>query len=330
MRQAAGALEAAGRHPASVPIRVGVDLGTAFTVIVVTDEARRPLAAANTFADVVPDGVVWDFTGAQQVVRGPDGGGGAQPRERSGSVTIPPAVTTSDHRAHRYVVEGAGIECTAVVDETTAANAVLGIADGAVVDIGGGTTGVAILKDGEIVAGIDEPTSGTHLSLVIAGAYKIPFEKARKASARPSGRRRRCPSSGPTLEKVATIVDAIGDGIDTIHLVGGTAAFPGIADIMTEITSYPRRWRPSPCSSRRSGWRVGRTTHEGRPLTWPRDRVSAEGRSATLTASSPSSRRSSAPSRRAPPPVEGHEQPLRGDGSRQLGVPRRRQRVEGR
>lgn len=250
MKQAAAALKRPAAIDPSVAIRVGVDLGTAFTVIVVTDEAGRPLAAANAFADVVRDGVVWDFTGAQQIVRGlkrrlEDVTG----RElSSGSVTIPPAVSNSDHRAHRYVVEGAGIDCTAVVDETTAANAVLRIADGAVVDIGGGTTGVAILKDGMIVANVDEPTGGTHLSLVIAGAYKIPFEKAEKRKRSPKWQAELLPVVRPTLEKVATIVGSaiVGHDVQTIHLVGGTAAFPGIADIMTEITGVPSSVAPQP------------------------------------------------------------------------------------
>ncbi|MBK7821062.1 MAG: ethanolamine utilization protein EutJ [Tessaracoccus sp.] len=250
MKQAAAALRRPAAIPSSVPIKVGVDLGTAFTVIVVTDEAGRPLAAANVFADVVRDGVVWDFTGAQQVVRGlkhrlEEATGRELTR---GSVTIPPAVTTSDHRAHRYVVEGAGIDCTAVIDETTAANAVLGITDGAVVDIGGGTTGVAILKGGEIVANIDEPTGGTHLSLVIAGAHKIPFEKAEKRKRSPKWQAELLPVVRPTLEKVATIVGRAiaGHEVDTIHLVGGTAAFPGIADIMTDITGVPSSVAPQP------------------------------------------------------------------------------------
>ena len=50
--------------------------------------------------------------------------------------------------------------------------------NGAVVDIGGGTTGISILKDGEVVYIADEPTGGTHFSLVIAGAYGKPFQEA--------------------------------------------------------------------------------------------------------------------------------------------------------
>ncbi len=250
MKAASGALKRPRPIPPSVPIRVGVDLGTAFSVIVVTDENGRPLAAANRFADVVRDGVVWDFSGAQAVIR--------ELRARleratgraltNAAVTVPPAVFESDHRAHRYVVEGAGMDCVAVVDETTAANAVLGISDGAVVDIGGGTTGVAILKDGQVVANIDEPTGGTHLSLVIAGAFGIPFEEAERRKVRTKGQADLLPVVRPTLEKVSTIVrDAVaGHDVDVITLVGGTAAFTGIAEIMTEVTGIRTVVAPKP------------------------------------------------------------------------------------
>lgn len=188
MKSANGALRHPARIDAGTPIRVGVDLGTAFTVIMVTDDAGKPLAAAHAFADVVRDGVVWDFAGAQAVVRDlKDRLESATGRELlHAAVTIPPGVLEADHRAHRYVVEGAGMECAAVVDETTSANRILGIRDGAVVDIGGGTTGVAILRDGEVIANIDEPTGGTHLSLVISGALKVSFAEAEKRKMRTS------------------------------------------------------------------------------------------------------------------------------------------------
>ena len=54
--------------PARV-VKVGVDLGTAYTVLVVLDERDAPLAVAYERADVVRDGVVVDFVGATDVVR---------------------------------------------------------------------------------------------------------------------------------------------------------------------------------------------------------------------------------------------------------------------
>ena len=250
MKAAAKALKSPQPIPADLPIKLGVDLGTAFTVLVVTDEAGTPLAAAHTFADVVRDGVVWDFAGAQQVVRNlrlqlEEATGRELTR---GAVTIPPGVNAADHRAHRYVIEGAGIDCTAVIDETTAANAVLGIRNGAVVDIGGGTTGVAILRDGEVIANIDEPTGGTHLSLVIAGAFGIPFEEAEKRKVKPRLQRELLPVVRPTLEKVATIVrDAVRDhDVDHITMVGGTAAFFGAADIVADVTGRRTTLAPHP------------------------------------------------------------------------------------
>ena len=47
-----------------------------------------------------------------------------------------------------------------------------------VVDIGGGTTGLAILKEGKVVQIEDEPTGGTHLTLVLSGNYHVSFEEA--------------------------------------------------------------------------------------------------------------------------------------------------------
>src|SRR5690606_17125673 len=98
-------------------VRVGVDLGTAYTVLIVTDESGRPLVGASRFADVVRDGIVWDFAGAQRVVAELK----ADVEQRAGrelthaAVTLPPAVSANDRRAHRYVLESVGIECTAVV-----------------------------------------------------------------------------------------------------------------------------------------------------------------------------------------------------------------------
>ncbi len=250
MKKAAQVLKKPGKIDPNLPIKVGVDLGTAFTVIIITDEDGRPLAAANQFADVVRDGIVWDFSGAMSVVRSlKEKLEKATGRQlTAGAVTIPPAVNESDHRAHHYVLEGCGIECTAVVDEPTAANAVLGMTNGAVVDIGGGTTGVAILKDGKVVETLDEPSGGTHLSLVISGSLGVSFDEAEQMKRDPANHAKLMPLVRPTLEKVSTIVKEgiAGKGVERIQMVGGTCAFTGIEQIMTTVTGIESTVAPEP------------------------------------------------------------------------------------
>lgn len=48
---------------------VGVDLGTAYIVVVVVNAERKPVACALEFAQVVRDGLVVDYTGATRIVR---------------------------------------------------------------------------------------------------------------------------------------------------------------------------------------------------------------------------------------------------------------------
>ena len=78
--------------------------------------------------------------------------------------------------------------------------------DGAVVDVGGGTTGIAVVQDGEVVYTADEATGGTHFTLVIAGAHHISFEQAETDEDRPAEQTRLFPVVRPVMEKVATIV----------------------------------------------------------------------------------------------------------------------------
>jgi ethanolamine utilization protein EutJ len=221
-------------------VRAGVDLGTAYTVVIAVDDAGHPLAGAYRFADVVRDGVVLDYMGAVELVRDLRKEVEAKlGRELStAAVTIPPGVPVSEVRSHGYVVEAADLRCTAIVDEPTAANAVLRITDGAVVDIGGGTTGVAIVRGGEVIATADEPTGGTHLSLVLAGAGRTSFEEAEQAKRDPANHARLFPVVRPVMEKIATIVGRHIQpyDVDEIYLVGGTSAFAGIAEVIGGVT----------------------------------------------------------------------------------------------
>ncbi len=225
------------------PLYVGVDLGTADTVLAVLDAEKRPLAGTYRFANVVRDGLVVDFIGAidllRQLKRQVEARLG---RELTHAATgYPPGVPRVEVRATANVLIAAGLECTAVVDEPTAANAVLQVRNGAVVDVGGGTTGIAIFRDGNVVYTADEATGGTHFTLVIAGALRIPFEKAEALKTNPAEQGRLFPLVRPVMEKVGTIVarHIARYHVEHICLVGGTAAYPGIAQVVEEVVGVP-------------------------------------------------------------------------------------------
>ena len=139
--------EAGPVGPVTGALKVGVDFGTAYTVVVALDADDRPLAGAAEFADVVRDGVVVDFLGALDLLTRLK----ARVEARLGRAltsahgAYPPGIPEDDARAVRHVIEAAGMECSGLVDEPSAANAVLGLRDGVVVDVGGGTTGIALV-----------------------------------------------------------------------------------------------------------------------------------------------------------------------------------------
>jgi len=226
-------------------VRVGVDLGTAYTVLTVLDEKGRPLIGEYKFAQVVRDGLVVDFIGAVDLLRAMK----ARVEERLGlelthaASGFPPGVPGAEVRATANVVEAAGMQCRGLIDEPSAANNVLGLKDGAIVDIGGGTTGIAIIEDGEVVYTADEATGGTHFSLVIAGASGVSFEEAEAIKIDPSQQRRLFPIVRPVMEKMATIVErhVRNTSVKSIVLVGGTTLFPGMASVVEEITGLPTK-----------------------------------------------------------------------------------------
>ena len=146
------------------------------------------------------------------------------------AAAIPPGTENVDSGAVANVVRGAGFTISNVLDEPTAANMVLKIKDGAVVDIGGGTTGISIFKDGKVVYIDDEATGGTHFSLVLAGAYKMSFDEAELFKRDEKNHREIFPVLKPVIEKVSSIISKQVEGhdVDEIALVGGTACLTGI------------------------------------------------------------------------------------------------------
>jgi ethanolamine utilization protein EutJ len=230
-------------EPNSIPLsslHVGVDLGTAYTVLVVLDEQYKPIAGEYQFAQVTRDGLVVDFIGAVDLLKEMK----ARIEKKLGfllasaATGYPPGVPQAEVRATANVLFGAGLECTALVDEPTAANNILQIRDGAIVDVGGGTTGIAIFRNGEVVYTADEPSGGTHFSLVIAGATGMTFEEAEALKKDPNEQARLFPIVRPVMEKVGSIINRHIEGhqVDKLYLVGGTCAYPGMDKVIEEYT----------------------------------------------------------------------------------------------
>ena len=227
-------------NPYEGELKVGVDLGTANIVLSVVDSNNRPIAGAMYPSSVVKDGIVVDYIGATRVVR--------DLKDQVESIigvpltkaatAIPPGITEGNTKVIANVVESADLEVVNVIDEPTAASCVLGINDGAVVDVGGGTTGISIIKDGKVVFTADEPTGGTHMTLVLAGFMKKSFEEAEEMKKDKSHERDVFTIVKPVVEKMASIVSKYIQGydIETIYIVGGACCFKEFERIFKKET----------------------------------------------------------------------------------------------
>lgn len=243
-------------QPPSGRLRVAADLGTAYLVLAVLDEDGTPVAGEYQFAQVVRDGLVVDYVGAVDRLAAMK----ARVEARIGrelayaASAYPPGVPPAEVRATANVVEAAGMQCLHLVDEPTAANALLGLQNGAIVDVGGGTTGIAIIEDGRVVYTADEATGGTHFSLVIAGAHNVSFEDAEAMKTDSAQQARLLPVVRPVMEKVAGITarhiaaheSQGGQRVAQIILVGGTVAFPGMAEVVEQYTGIATDVPPHP------------------------------------------------------------------------------------
>lgn len=218
----------------------GVDLGTACVVMAVLNENHEPVAGTYRYADVVRDGMVVDYLGAIRLVR--------EMKEKLedqlgtelvyAAAAIPPGTDTLDGGAVRNVVEAAGFEVTCLLDEPTAANNVLKLTDGAIVDIGGGTTGISVFKDGNVVMTDDEPTGGTHFSLVLSGSYHMPYEQAEEYKRDYHNHKEIYPVVRPVVEKLAVLITDMlkGQPVNRLVLVGGSSCLTGIENDIERLT----------------------------------------------------------------------------------------------
>lgn len=240
-------LEACRHKPRTVtanePLYVGVDLGTAYIVVVVVNARKEPVACAMRFAEVVRDGLIVDYTGGMTIVRELT----AELEEKLGrtlekaATAVPSGTNERDCATHRHVVEGAGYIVTALLDEPTAANSVLHVQNGAIVDIGGGTTGIAVLEQGRVVYVADEPTGGTHVSLVLSGNYNISLGEAEDLKKDAHRQKEILPVVRPVVEKMASIIrqHIEGRNVSALYLVGGTCCLKDMEKIIEQETGVP-------------------------------------------------------------------------------------------
>lgn len=221
-------------------LRFGVDLGTATIVLSAVDADGEAVYWDFLPEQAVRDGVVVDFRRAAEAVavlkRRAETALG-RPVE-SAAAAHPPGVPVSDCRACRFVLEQAGIECRVLTDEVSAAIAMLGIEDGVIVDVGGGSTGVGTLAAGKLVTLSDRPGGGHHLDLILAGALGISIEDAEK--------RKRLEGAEhlhilrPGIERVAeSIRRQCGEGPHTVHLAGGALMIPGASQVVEQYLGWP-------------------------------------------------------------------------------------------
>lgn len=239
----------------SGPMRVGVDLGTGNIVLAVVDGSDAPVAGASAASTVVRDGVVVDWMGAVKAVR--------RLRETlelqlgtsfdAAAVAVPPGIDAGTCKVFTNVLEAAGLEVAEVVDEPVAAATALGIRTGAVIDVGHGTTGVSVLREGTVELSVDEPTGGHHMSLVVAGALGMDYDAAELFKRDPGNADLVFGLIRPTIEKMADIAARALTGFDAlpIHLTGGASSFPGTARIFSEVigstvTPSPEPLYPTP------------------------------------------------------------------------------------
>jgi ethanolamine utilization protein EutJ family protein len=221
-------------------LKVGVDLGTSNIVITVLDKNNVPVAGEVYPASVVKDGIVVEYLKAVTIVRELKGRLEKTLNRtlENAATAIPPGISKGNIKVIQNVVEAADFSVTNVIDEPTAASEVLQIKDGAVVDVGGGTTGISILKNGEVVYSADEPTGGHHLSLVVSGSLGIEYEDAEKFKVDPNNYNTVFPLVRPVVEKMADIVlkHVQGYDVDTIYLVGGTCCLKDIEQVFQKYT----------------------------------------------------------------------------------------------
>ncbi len=229
--------------PQDEPMYLGIDIGTANVVSLVIDKKGRPVSGEIESAHVVREGMIVDYFHALSIVEKQIQTLNKRlDRELLNVVSaVPPGTEHNNGKVTRNLLEGAGLNVLDIIDEPSAAAKTLDITDGAVVDVGGGTTGISILKDSNVIYTADESTGGFHLDLVLAGGLGISIEEAEAKKCDPAMQKKLFPVVKPVFEKIITITRKYIEGYhpEAIYLVGGTCTFPGFAQLMEKELKIP-------------------------------------------------------------------------------------------
>lgn len=221
-------------------VYVGVDVGTANVVSVAIDRDGNPLGGVLTHAKVTREGMISDYIGAVKIVQ-------RQIEElkhclgceiTAAMSSYPPQTEAGNQKVTRNILEAADLNVIGLLNEPEAASLALGLEKGIVVDIGGGTTGISVIENGQVLYSVDEPTGGFQFDLVIAGRLGITVDEAEKLKRDPAHQKELFPVVRPVMEKVSSIItrnvkhEICGD----IYLVGGTSAFSGFTELIRKET----------------------------------------------------------------------------------------------
>ncbi|MFT8318050.1 MAG: ethanolamine utilization protein EutJ [Sporolactobacillus sp.] len=222
-------------------IKTGVDLGTSSIVLSVVDATDQPLFTGYQEANVVRDGLVVNYIEAVRITR--------ELREKAeeqlgisipkASGAIPPGTVGNNRNVVGNVIEAAEMELASILDEPTAAARVLGVRDGAVVDIGGGTTGISIFKDGQVVFSGDQATGGTQMTLVLAGYLDVSIADGEAIKRDRKREKENFQIIRPVIEKMAAITETFiaqyGGPVEKVYLVGGATDFSEFAQTFAKL-----------------------------------------------------------------------------------------------
>lgn len=227
-------------------LHVGVDLGTSSIVLTILDQNNKIIYGCFEYDNAVQDGIVVNFIESVNILRNLK----KKAEEKLGvelttaAGAIPPETGTKSAKIVANVIEEAGLTCTAVVDEPTAAAKFLGMSMGTVVDIGGGTTGITIFKDSHIKKVVDEPTGGFHMTLVLGGSYRISNDEAEKLKRNKEREGEVFIVIKPVVEKMASIVAKLGDDVENpVVIVGGATNFKDFQKVFSKELQR-EIWKP--------------------------------------------------------------------------------------